>query len=80
VIRGGSLIGGTGAPARTADVAVAEGRVVAVDDRLGAAKRDLDAAGALVLPEFVTSTRTTKDRRPGTPSWRRHHGLASPPW
>jgi N-acyl-D-aspartate/D-glutamate deacylase len=53
LIRGGTLIDGTGAPRRTADVGVAQGRVVAVgkvDDR---ATHVVDADGALVTPGFV---------------------------
>jgi N-acyl-D-aspartate/D-glutamate deacylase len=55
VIRGGTVIDGTGAPARTADVAVTDGRIVAVDDAgsLGSATREINADGALVTPGFV---------------------------
>ena len=56
VIRGGTLVDGTGVPARTADVAVTSGRVVEVG-RLttgpGVAARTIDADGALVTPGFV---------------------------
>jgi len=53
VIRGGSVVDGTGAPARTADVAVSGGRIAAVgaiDDR---GRREIDADGAVVTPGFV---------------------------
>ncbi len=53
VIRGGTVIDGSGAPARTADVAVADGRVVAVGGKLGPARREVDADGLLVTPGFV---------------------------
>ncbi|HWW44622.1 MAG TPA: amidohydrolase family protein, partial [Acidimicrobiia bacterium] len=54
LIRGGRVVDGTGAPARTADVGVRDGRVVAVDDHVdGAAARELDADGRLVTPGFV---------------------------
>ena len=53
IVRGGTLIDGTGGPARTADVAIANGRIVAIGDRLGDARRVIDAAGALVTPGFV---------------------------
>lgn len=53
IIRGGTVVDGTGAPSRTADVAVADGKIVAIGDGLGAAKRELDASGALVTPGFV---------------------------
>lgn len=56
LIRGGSLVDGTGAPARTADVGIAGGRIVEVG-RLGegpaVARRVIDADGAVVAPGFV---------------------------
>ncbi len=52
-ITGGTLVDGTGAPPRRADVAVRDGRVVAVGDCPGAATRTLDASGAIVTPGFV---------------------------
>ena len=53
VIRGGTLIDGTGAPARTGDVAVAGGRIVEVGRVAGDAKRTFDADGLAVTPGFV---------------------------
>ena len=53
VIRGGTLIDGTGAPARTGDVAVADGRIVEVGRVTGAARRTFDADGLAVTPGFV---------------------------
>jgi len=53
VIRGGTLIDGTGAPARTADVAVDGGRISEVGRVGGAAKRSVDADGLAVTPGFV---------------------------
>ncbi|HTZ10161.1 MAG TPA: amidohydrolase family protein [Acidimicrobiales bacterium] len=52
VIRGGSLVDGTGAPARPADVAVEDGRIVAVGPGLRGG-RELDASGQVVAPGFV---------------------------
>ena len=52
IIRGGTLVDGTGAPSRTGDVAVQDGRIVAVGKGLGAARRTLDADGAHVTPGF----------------------------
>jgi N-acyl-D-aspartate/D-glutamate deacylase len=52
VIRGGTVIDGTGAPGRTADVAVRDGRIAEVGDRLEGAK-ELDAAGQVVAPGFI---------------------------
>jgi len=53
VIRGGTIIDGSGAPARTGDVAIADGRIVEVGRVLGAARRTLDADGLAVTPGFV---------------------------
>jgi N-acyl-D-aspartate/D-glutamate deacylase len=53
VIRNGTLIDGTGAPARSADVAVRDGKIVAVGEALGEAEREIDAAGLAVTPGFV---------------------------
>jgi N-acyl-D-aspartate/D-glutamate deacylase len=53
VIRGGTVLDGTGAPARTADVAIEGDRVVAVGAVDGRGAREIDADGALVTPGFV---------------------------
>ncbi len=53
VIRQGTVIDGTGAPARRADVAIAAGRIVAVGEDLGPAKRKIDAEGLAVAPGFI---------------------------
>jgi N-acyl-D-aspartate/D-glutamate deacylase len=53
VVRGGTLIDGTGGPRRTADVAVRGGRVVEVGRVAGRGRHELDAAGLLVTPGFV---------------------------
>ena len=53
VIRGGSVVDGTGAPARTADVAVDDGTIVAVGRVTENARRVIDADGLLVTPGFV---------------------------
>ncbi|HEX5367076.1 MAG TPA: amidohydrolase family protein [Acidimicrobiales bacterium] len=53
VIRGGTVVDGTGAPPRTADVAVDGGRVVAVGDVTSRGAREVDADGAVVTPGFV---------------------------
>ena len=53
VIRGGTVVDGTGGPARVADVAISDGLVVAIGADVGAGRRTLDADGALVTPGFV---------------------------
>jgi N-acyl-D-aspartate/D-glutamate deacylase len=53
IIRGGSVVDGTGGPARTADVGIEAGVIVEVGRIDGAADREIDADGALVTPGFV---------------------------
>src|SRR5438128_6106232 len=52
VIRGGSLVDGTGAPARTTDIALSDGVVSDIGEGLDG-KRVLDAGGQVVAPGFV---------------------------
>ncbi|MGH9086074.1 MAG: N-acyl-D-amino-acid deacylase family protein [Acidimicrobiales bacterium] len=53
VIRGGTVVDGTGAPAQTADVAVDGGRITEVGRVTGAGERELDADGLVVAPGWV---------------------------
>ncbi|MEJ7599799.1 MAG: amidohydrolase family protein [Kofleriaceae bacterium] len=53
IIRGGTVVDGTGGPSRVADVAISSGRVAAIGERLDAARETIDASGALVTPGFV---------------------------
>jgi N-acyl-D-amino-acid deacylase len=53
VIRGGTVVDGTGGPARTADVAITDGLVTEVGRVDGSVRREIDADGALVTPGFV---------------------------
>src|SRR5438270_7280959 len=53
VIRGGTVVDGTGAPGRTADVAISDGVVTDVGRVNELARETLDADGALVTPGFV---------------------------
>ncbi len=52
VIRGGTVVDGTGAPGRRADVAVADGRIAEVGTGLSG-RRTLDASGQVVAPGFI---------------------------
>ncbi len=53
VIRGGTVIDGSGGASRTGDVAVVDGKIAAVGGKLGPARREIDAGGLLVTPGFV---------------------------
>src|SRR5262249_43816705 len=53
IVRGGTVVDGTGAPGRTADVAISDGVVTEVGRVEGAARQEIDADGALVTPGFV---------------------------
>ena len=54
LIRGGRVLDGSGNPWRRADVAITDGRIVAVGDLAGASARlDVDASGLYVSPGFV---------------------------
>jgi N-acyl-D-aspartate/D-glutamate deacylase len=53
VLRGGTVVDGSGAPAVVADVAVTDGRVVAVGEVSGPATREVDVTGSVVCPGFV---------------------------
>ncbi len=52
VIRGGTLVDGSGAPGRRADVAVSGGKISAIGDRLSGVT-ELDASGQIVSPGFI---------------------------
>ncbi len=53
LIRGGTLVDGSGAPARRGDLAVRGGRIAAMGDVTGTAARVVEADGAVVAPGFV---------------------------
>src|SRR5689334_16598091 len=55
LLRGGTVVDGTGAPARVADVAVDDGRIVAIgpDATHRAGTRTVDVDGRVVAPGFV---------------------------
>jgi N-acyl-D-amino-acid deacylase len=53
VIRGGTIVDGTGAPAREGDVAIDAGRISAVGGVAARGREELDARGLAVLPGFV---------------------------
>jgi N-acyl-D-aspartate/D-glutamate deacylase len=53
VIKGGTVIDGSGAPARAADVGIRDGRIVAVGEIDEEAREVIDATGQVVSPGFV---------------------------
>jgi N-acyl-D-amino-acid deacylase len=53
VIRGGTIMDGTGKAAFSGDVAIAEGRIAAVGGKQGPARREIDATGLMVTPGWV---------------------------
>ncbi|HWD25363.1 MAG TPA: amidohydrolase family protein, partial [Acidimicrobiales bacterium] len=53
VIRGGTIVDGTGAPSFTGDVGIRGDRIVAVGTVDESAREEIDADGALITPGFV---------------------------
>lgn len=53
VIRGGTIVDGTGAPGFVGDVAVDNGAIVAVGGDIGQGRQEIDATGNIVTPGFV---------------------------
>src|SRR3984957_9458382 len=53
LIRGGTVIDGTGAPPRPADIGIAAGRIAAVGRIEGEADTVIDASGLILTPGFI---------------------------
>jgi N-acyl-D-aspartate/D-glutamate deacylase len=53
VIRGGTIVDGTGKASFTGDVAISGGRIAAVGGKQGPARREIEATGLLVTPGWV---------------------------
>ena len=53
VIRGGTVVDGTGGPAREADVAIYDGRITEVGKVSASGREEIDAKDRLVMPGFV---------------------------
>jgi N-acyl-D-aspartate/D-glutamate deacylase len=81
VIAGGTVVDGTGAPPRRADVAVAGDRITVVGNNsdMGPTRRRIDADGAVVTPGFVDvhthyDGQATWDERMTPSAW---HGVTT---
>jgi N-acyl-D-amino-acid deacylase len=53
VVRGGTVLDGTGGEPREADVAVQDGRIAAVGRIAGRGREEIEASGLTVTPGFV---------------------------
>jgi len=53
VIRGGTIVDGTGTPARSGDIAIDADRIVSVAGTVGRGRREINARGLLVTPGWV---------------------------
>jgi N-acyl-D-amino-acid deacylase len=53
VIRNGKIVDGTGAPARSGDVAIDGGVIISAGGKAGAGRREINAGGLLVTPGWV---------------------------
>jgi N-acyl-D-aspartate/D-glutamate deacylase len=53
VVRGGTVVDGTGAEGRRADVGVADGRIVEIGRIAARGQREIDAEGHVVTPGFI---------------------------
>ena len=79
VIRGGTIVDGTGKPSFTGDVAIDGDRIAEVGGKAGPAKRDIKADGMLVTPGWVDvhthyDGQATWDKELAPSSW---HGVTT---
>lgn len=79
IIRGGTIVDGTGAPAFTGDVAIKDGLIAQVGNVSGDASEEIDASGKIVTPGFVDihthyDGQATWDQEMAPSSW---HGVTT---
>lgn len=79
IIRGGSIVDGTGSPAFIGDVALKDGLIAAVGQIAGTAEAEIDAHGKVVTPGFVDihthyDGQATWDQEMAPSSW---HGVTT---
>ncbi len=82
LIKGGTVVDGTGAPAFTADAAIADGRIVDVGKLSGRARQIIGADGLLVAPGWIDihthyDGQVTWDSQLAPSFW---HGVTSVKW
>ena len=54
ILKGGSIVDGTGRPARAGDLAISKGRIVRIAERIeDAAAEVVDVSGLVVAPGFI---------------------------
>ena len=53
VVKGGTIVDGTGAPPVVAALAIDDGRISAIGQNLGKGREEIDARGMIVAPGFV---------------------------
>src|SRR5256884_6869986 len=54
LIRNGTVVDGTGAPAFRADLAISGGKIIQLEEKIsGTAKKTIDAGGLVVAPGFI---------------------------
>lgn len=79
IIRGGTIVDGTGAPRFIGDLAIKDGLIAAVGSVQGDAKDEIDATGKIVTPGFVDvhthyDGQATWDQEMAPSSW---HGVTT---
>ena len=53
LIKGGTVVDGTGVPGRTADIAIEDGTIVDVGHISSSSRRTIEADGAIVTPGWI---------------------------
>ncbi|MDY7098039.1 MAG: D-aminoacylase [Pseudomonadota bacterium] len=79
IIRGGTIVDGSGSPAFTGDIAVKDGLIAGIGSVSGTATREIDANGKVVAPGFVDihthyDGQATWDQEMAPSSW---HGVTT---
>jgi len=78
VIRGGTVLDGSGGDPFVADVGLRDGRIERVGTVLGLGREEIDATGLSSPPASSISTPTSTHNRSGNPEWRLPASMASP--